>query len=954
MPRVSLNWVGKTVGNGRYRIEERLGEGGMGTVYRAIDLSTGKVVALKTPRIALLEDPSFFKRFQREMKALLQLHHPHIVPLLDVGEHNKIPFLVMPFLSGGNLRQRWENRRASGVADLFPWLEQVASALDYLHAHNVIHRDVKPDNVLFDEQGMAYLTDLGAVKVQEGSDVQAQTKLTQTGTALGTPPYMAPELIFGKPYDGRVDQYALAVMVYEALGGRYPYEASSLPTLIQSLMGREAERLDRLCAVPVGVADAVARGLARDPKHRFPSCADFARAVRRGFTTRATPRAGASSAEAQVAARSGAKHTPATGTPVSPSSPVPPAGTQQSASVVQSCPSCGKTWKIAAASLFQQCPCCRAALPSPVPASSQIVPPAAAQTPTLAAPIGRGAVTPLPQAPAGSPLLPGVPSADQPSPVLPSGVPYTPAPVVLPHQLPAPLFPRSTGNSLQRWKRLLTQPPVLYSLIAVGTLFIGSFVFLLLILLAGGPSSETKPAGTVAVSDGGDPPAPQSWRVSLGGMSLPEAVQKARPGDIIEIAAGEYTLRQSLVIDKSLTLRGAGRDQTRLLCSEQDFVIKFTGNGQWTLQGLTVEHVGNQWANVVVVEGGVVTITECVLTGGVWEEQNKRGGYGIWFTGNARGYVARCLCRNNGLDGIAVYGQAQPLLEGNTCENNKQFGIAYFGNAGGTARNNTCRNNDRYGIYAGGQAQPLLEGNTCENNKQFGIAYFGNAGGTARNNTCRNNDRYGIYAGGQAQPLLEGNTCENNKYSGIAYFENAGGTARNNTCRDNGLHGIYAGGQAQPLLEGNTCENNTESGIAYFGNAGGTARNNTCRNNGLHGIGVTEQAQPTLEGNTCENNKQSGIVYFENAGGTARNNTCRNNGIDGIGVDAQAQPLLEGNTCENNRYDGIAYSENAGGTARNNTCRNNDRYGIFVQKGARPTLDGNILQGNRAGDLHSE
>ncbi|GBD35124.1 Serine/threonine-protein kinase PknH [bacterium HR36] len=797
MPRVSLNWVGKTVGNGRYRIEERLGEGGMGTVYRAIDLSTGKVVALKTPRIALLEDPSFFKRFQREMKALLQLHHPHIVPLLDVGEHNKIPFLVMPFLSGGNLRQRWENRRASGVADLFPWLEQVASALDYLHAHNVIHRDVKPDNVLFDEQGMAYLTDLGAVKVQEGSDVQAQTKLTQTGTALGTPPYMAPELIFGKPYDGRVDQYALAVMVYEALGGRYPYEASSLPTLIQSLMGREAERLDRLCAVPVGVADAVARGLARDPKHRFPSCADFARAVRRGFTTRATPRAGASSAEAQVAARSGAKHTPATGTPVSPSSPVPAAGTQQSASVVQSCPSCGKTWKIAAASLFQQCPYCRAALPSPVPASSQIVPPAAAQTPTLAAPIGSGAVTPLPQAPAGSPLLSGVPSADQPSPVLPSGVPYTPAPVLLPHQPPAPLFPRSTGNSLQRWKRLLTQLPVLYSLIAVGTLFIGSFVLLLLILLAGGP------------------PARQTFHVSPNGMSLPEAVQKARPGDIIEIAAGDYTLRQSLVIDKSLTLRGAGRDQTRLLCWEQGFVIKFTGNGQWTLQGLTVEHVGNQWADVVVVEGGIVTITDCVLTGGVWDEQNKQGGIGIWFTGNARGHVARCLCRNNGLDGIAVYGKAQPLLEGNTCENNKQCGIAYFGNAGGTARNNTYRNNDSDGIGLGGEAKPDLEDNTCELNKRHGICYFseGKARGSAKKNTCRNNEASGIALGGQAQPLLEGNTCENNRYDGIAYFENAGGTARNNTCRNNDRYGIFVQNSARPRLDGNILQGNREGNV---------------------------------------------------------------------------------------------------------------------------------------------
>jgi serine/threonine protein kinase len=203
--------------------------------------------------------------------------------VLDVGEHKRIPFFVMPYLSGGNLRQRLKEKLARGPDDLFPWLAQIAAALDYLHAQNVVHRDVKPDNVLFDEQGVAYLTDLGAVKVQEGSSVDARTKLTATGTALGTPPYMAPELILGRPYDGRADQYALAVIVYEAFTGQHPYDASSLGALIQSLQGPEAERLDSRCGAPTGVAEAVARGLARDPNQRFPSCTEFAKAVRVGF-----------------------------------------------------------------------------------------------------------------------------------------------------------------------------------------------------------------------------------------------------------------------------------------------------------------------------------------------------------------------------------------------------------------------------------------------------------------------------------------------------------------------------------------------------------------------------------------------------------------------------------------------------------------------------------------------
>lgn len=283
MPRIKLNWVGEVVA-GRYRIEAELGEGGMGTVYSALDLQSNGRVAIKTPRIALLEDPQFFKRFEREMKALQQLRHPHLVPVLDVGTHNRIPFFVMPYLGGGNLHQRFQKKRASRLQDLFPWLAQLASALDYLHQHKLVHRDVKPANVLFDEQQTAYLTDLGAVKVQEGSELDAKTKLTQTGTALGTPAYMAPEVLFGEPFDGRCDQYSLAAIVYEAFAGRLPHQGRTLPELIQSHFKTQPERLEKLCRVPVGVADAVARALARDPKQRFASCLEFVRAVQEGFS----------------------------------------------------------------------------------------------------------------------------------------------------------------------------------------------------------------------------------------------------------------------------------------------------------------------------------------------------------------------------------------------------------------------------------------------------------------------------------------------------------------------------------------------------------------------------------------------------------------------------------------------------------------------------------------------
>ncbi len=765
MARVRLNWEGETVAD-RYRITNRLGEGGMGTVYRATDLQSGKTVALKTPRIALLEDPAFFKRFQREMQALLQLRHPYIVPVLDVGEHKRIPFFVMPYLSGGNLRQRLKEKLARGPDDLFPWLAQIAAALDYLHAQNVVHRDVKPDNVLFDEQGVAYLTDLGAVKVQEGSSVDARTKLTATGTALGTPPYMAPELILGRPYDGRADQYALAVIVYEAFTGQHPYDASSLGALIQSLQGPEAERLDSRCGAPTGVADAVARGLARDPNQRFPSCTEFAKAVRVGFV-----------------------RSPATlKSPARPSGAGAGAGDRPSPRVMPAVP---------------------AGTPPPVIAPGKARP-ASGDTP---APVGPGLAPTIAASP-GAAVPPTV--AASPLPAEPGGVsgaePFdSPAQVIL---LPSPTGRRSRREAslFQELKRTVSHP-VIFTCVIAGVFMVGMLLLAVLFaLLRSNPDSARQlPGSEPSPNRGGSEGAPHLqlpdgiWRVGQNNLTFEQAVARAQPGDTIQVPAGPFNLTQPIVVSKSLTIRGAGPDKTILASSAPDFAIRFTGECQWTLEGLSIEHLGGEPADVVVVDSGVITIRNCRFSGAVWDEKNRRGGDGIWLTGTARGVVSNCVCRNNGLTGIRVSGQAQATLEGNTCEGSK-VGIAYFETAGGTARNNTCRNN-LAGISVGGQAQPTLEGNTCEENKVDGIAYLESAGGTARNNTCRNN-LDGISVRGQAQPTLEGNTCEENKVDGIAYFGSAGGIARNNICRNNGDNGIYVKKGARPLLGPNILEGN--------------------------------------------------------------------------------------------------------------------------------------------------
>jgi parallel beta-helix repeat protein len=356
-----------------------------------------------------------------------------------------------------------------------------------------------------------------------------------------------------------------------------------------------------------------------------------------------------------------------------------------------------------------------------------------------------------------------------------------------------------------------------------------------------------------------NPAAVREHRLDEKGPSLGELVQRARDGDVIIVPAGDWYLRQGVIIDKPLVLRGEGREHSRLRSEAEGYVLCFQGTGPWRLEGLTVEHVGKRWAHVVKVEGGQIEIRDCVCRGGVWDESNSRGGLGIWLRGGARGVISGCICGPNGLHGIGVSGQAQAQLEANTCNNNQQCGIVYCESAEGTARQNICRHNGLHGIGVQGQAQPHLEDNTCENNQQCGILYSDSARGTARYNVCRQNGYHGIGVRRHAQPKLESNSCDCNQRCGIMYLESAGGMAWHNICRQNGNHGIGVQGQAQPQLEGNTCVSNQQDGIRYFDFAAGHARQNTCSGNRQYGIYVASTAKPVLDDNNCYENLSKNI-----------------------------------------------------------------------------------------------
>jgi serine/threonine protein kinase/formylglycine-generating enzyme required for sulfatase activity len=278
-------WIGSTLGNGRYTIQTKLGEGGMGSVYVAWDANLKTEVVVKFPHATHQEDPEATERFAREAGSLVKLSHPHIVKIIDFGEQAGQPYAVMQFLSGGSLATRQgddgQPRKQLSAESLKDWLPSVAKALDFVHTQGYLHRDVKPANILFDPYGNAFLSDFGitkfAVERQAGDSRQGRTG---TGIVLGTPEYMAPEVILGQPADGRLDQYGLAVTAYEVLAGRRPFEdATATAVLVQHTAQQPPDVRTFNSDVSSALAGVLRQALAKDPAQRFANCAAFADAA---------------------------------------------------------------------------------------------------------------------------------------------------------------------------------------------------------------------------------------------------------------------------------------------------------------------------------------------------------------------------------------------------------------------------------------------------------------------------------------------------------------------------------------------------------------------------------------------------------------------------------------------------------------------------------------------------
>ena len=296
-------WIGKAIG-GRYQVEQELGAGGMSTVYRATDLNLRRTVAVKLIHTHLSKDPQFVRRFESEATVVARLKHPNIVQVYDFDNDHGTYYIVFEYVSGESLQERLVRLAAANrvmfVDTSVEIAASVADALNYAHERDVIHRDVKPANIMLDQNGQAILTDFGIAKIVGG------TQHTASGVMLGTARYVSPEQVQGHNVTNQSDIYSLGATVFEMLAGRPPYQGDSV---ISVLMAHVNEPLPDLSQIRPNVAPTLAavvdKAMAKEPAARFRTAGEMAEALRAAASGAPVPGLVSTGAATAVLANSG-------------------------------------------------------------------------------------------------------------------------------------------------------------------------------------------------------------------------------------------------------------------------------------------------------------------------------------------------------------------------------------------------------------------------------------------------------------------------------------------------------------------------------------------------------------------------------------------------------------------------------------------------------------------------
>ncbi len=272
------SWVGKQIGErGRYQVESLLGEGGMSAVYKAVDTRLDRAVAIKIIHPHLADNDQFTKRFKREGTAVAKLRHPNIIRLLDFGQEDGSSYIILTYLAGGSVQEMIKrlNGERLDTETAVTLATQIADGLEYAHKRGLIHRDVKPANILLSKEGSGVLTDFGLVKITDA------TRFTVTGAVMGTARYMSPEQIKSITVDHRSDVYSLGVTLFEMVSGRPPYDGKSAVT---TMMKHLTEPVPDVCAsypdIPANLALIIDRAMSKEPENRYKTAGAMADALR--------------------------------------------------------------------------------------------------------------------------------------------------------------------------------------------------------------------------------------------------------------------------------------------------------------------------------------------------------------------------------------------------------------------------------------------------------------------------------------------------------------------------------------------------------------------------------------------------------------------------------------------------------------------------------------------------
>ena len=263
-PRTTSSQMIGTVLSGRYKLEAKLGSGGMSTVYLANDGTLDRAVAVKVMHREMSEQPDQLERFRQEARAVAKLSHPNVVAVIDAGEDGGHPYIVFEYVEGETLKQRIARLGALDTQEALAYAIEIARGLTVAHARNMVHRDIKPQNVLIDAEGRAKLTDFGISRQLE------QDGMTATGRVLGTTDYVAPEQAMGHPVDIRSDIYSLGVVLYEMLIGQVPFHADSQVGVAMKHVNEELPDVQqRRPELSAAAALVVERATAKDPAERY-------------------------------------------------------------------------------------------------------------------------------------------------------------------------------------------------------------------------------------------------------------------------------------------------------------------------------------------------------------------------------------------------------------------------------------------------------------------------------------------------------------------------------------------------------------------------------------------------------------------------------------------------------------------------------------------------------------